>query len=172
MSSLRSQQRTPRLVLSPYEPGDAEPLFAIMSDPVAMQHTYTAPSLQQCANRLAAFEEKRSSLGFAPWVVRLNAIGNVVGWGGLNVDPEDPAWGVEVSYALTPSVWGCGYATELVRHSLAHASNALSIAQVQAFARPENAASIRVLAKCGFSYKCYVPSLERNQYCFKVENAA
>ena len=88
----------------------------------------------------------------------------IVGWGGLNVDPHDHGWGVEVSYFLDPACWGRGFATELVRASLDHAFGALALPEVGAFARPDNAASIRVLEKAGFAFVRFEPRLERNHY--------
>jgi RimJ/RimL family protein N-acetyltransferase len=96
----------------------------------------------------------------------------VVGWGGLSVDPEEPEWGLEVSYAFAPAAWGRGYATELVRFSVAYAQGPLSAREVHAFARPENTASLRVLAKAGFSYLRFESTLERNHYIVTVPNAA
>jgi RimJ/RimL family protein N-acetyltransferase len=88
----------------------------------------------------------------------------VVGWGGLGVDPFDPGWGPEVSYFFHPAHWGRGLATELVRASLEHGFGALTLRAIGAFARPENAASIRVLEKCGFRLLGWEPALERNHY--------
>ncbi len=91
----------------------------------------------------------------------------IVGWGGLNVDPHDSGWGVEVSYFFAPAWWGRGFATELVRASLAHAFGGIALREVSAFARPESAASIRVLEKAGFAFLRFEPRLERNHYVAK-----
>jgi [ribosomal protein S5]-alanine N-acetyltransferase len=152
------------LVLRAFEPPDATALFQFMGDASAMQHTYLAPSLAHCLARLSAYEAMRPTLGFAPWVVCTQAAGEVVGWGGLSVDPDEPAWGLEVSYAFAPRVWGRGYATELVMRSLGFAFGVLSAAEVQAFAKPHNHASIRVLKKCGFSLLRFESSLQRDHY--------
>jgi RimJ/RimL family protein N-acetyltransferase len=135
-----------------------------MRDADAMRHAYVAPSLAHCASRLCADEALRSSLGFAPWVVRVATDGQIVGWGGLSVDPEQPGWGLEVSYDFARTAWGCGYATELVVLSLAHAFGPMAAPEVHAFAKPQNAASIRVLEKCGFSRLRFEPALERDHY--------
>jgi RimJ/RimL family protein N-acetyltransferase len=143
-----------------------------MSDAAAMQYTYIAPTLDHCSVRLGAYEAMRPRLGFAPWVARLSEDSEPIGWGGLSVDPEEPEWGLEVSYAFSPSAWGKGYATELVRISLAHAFGPLSAQEVHAFAKPENAASVRVLEKCGFSLLRYEPRLTRSHYLVQASIAA
>ena len=164
--------KTRNLILRPFESGDTPALYQFMNDPAAMQHTYVAPSLEHCSSRLGAYEAMRSTLGFAPWVARRSETNEIVGWGGLSVDPEEPQWGLEVGYAFAPASWGKGYATELVQFSLGYAFGMLSAQEVHAFAKPANAASTRVLEKCGFSILRYEPSLQRNHYLVCAPSAA
>ena len=164
--------KTNRLVLRHFQEAHAKPLFEFMRDTEAMKHTYVAPSYEKCLARLTAYEAKRPALGFAPWVAYTAKEGSIVGWGGLSVDPEEPEWGLEVSYAFAPDTWGQGYATELVTHSVAYAFKVLSAKEVHAFAKPHNAASVRVLQKCGFGLLRYEPSLERNHYLATRHSAA
>jgi RimJ/RimL family protein N-acetyltransferase len=51
-----------------------------------------------------------------------------------------------------------------VRAALAHGFEALGLPAIGAFARPDNAASIRVLEKCGLRFLRWEPALERNYY--------
>ena len=156
--------KTHRLVLHHFQEEHAKPLFEFMRDADAMKHTYVAPSYEKCLARLSAYEAMRPTLGFAPWVVHTAREAKLIGWGGLSVDPEKPEWGLEVSDAFAPHTWGQGYATELVMHSLAYAFGVLSANDVHAFAKPQNAASVRVLLKCSFGMLRYEPGLERNHY--------
>jgi ribosomal-protein-alanine N-acetyltransferase len=155
---------TARLTLRALEADDIGPLYDIQSDRDAMRLTYVAPSRDECARRLEAHEALRARLGFAPWVIVLRSEARVIGWGGLGADPFAPGWGVEVSYFLDPAHWGRGFATEVVRASLEHGFARLALPAIGAFARPENAASIRVLEKCGFTFLRYEPALARNHY--------
>ena len=155
---------TPRLVLRSLRDEDLGPLFEIQGDREAMRYTYTAPSPEECGRRLWEHERTRAEHGFAPWVVVLRSDGRVAGWGGLGVDPFAPGWGPEVSYFLHPALWGQGIATEVVRAALAHGFETHSLAVIGAFARPDNAASIRVLEKCGFRLLGWEQALERNRY--------
>jgi [ribosomal protein S5]-alanine N-acetyltransferase len=164
--------KTANLLLRQFVETDLPALYGFMSDASAMQHTYVAPSLENCRNRLAAYEAMRSTLGFAPWTARVAEDAEPIGWGGLSVDPEEPEWGLEVSYAFSPSVWGKGYATELVKASLAYAFGPLMAREVHAFAKPTNTASVRVLAKSGFSFLRYEPRLQRGHYIVQVPSAA
>jgi [ribosomal protein S5]-alanine N-acetyltransferase len=161
---LLTELSTERLALCAYEPDDAAVLFAFMSNASAMRFTYIASSVASCHERLQRYEDSRPTLGYAPWVVREKEGRQVVGWGGLSIDPEEPEWGIEVSYSFSPSAWGKGYATELVSFCCSHAFEVVGATSLQAFAMPENRASLRVLEKCGFGYVRFVPDLKRNFY--------
>jgi RimJ/RimL family protein N-acetyltransferase len=143
---------------------DVDPLFEIQGDAHAMRFTYCAGSREATREFLDAHAARFAEDGFAPWTLVCKADGRVVGWGGLNRDPHAPHWGTEVSYFVHPACAGRGYATELVRASLALAFDALGLAEVGAFTRPANRASARVLQKCGFAFVQYVSELERDQY--------
>ncbi len=69
-----------------------------------------------------------------------------------------------MGYFLHTAYWGQGFATELVRAALHHGFDTLSLDLIGAFARPENAASTRVLEKCGLRRLGFVAELERDQY--------
>lgn len=66
--------------------------------------------------------------------------------------PEPAAGGVsetEVGYGLVTEAWGWGFATEALRALLVHTDEAG--VRVRASVAPENARSLRVLAKAGFT---------------------
>ena len=129
-----------------------------------MRYTHADASLRECRRRVAAHDRQRRRDGYGPWTVVTKADGRVVGWGGLYVDPFIPGWGPEVGYFFRREAWGHGYASELVAASLDLADRELGLAVVRAFARPENAASRRVLEKAGFETVRFVPELERWLY--------
>ena len=155
---------TSRLTLRPFRDEDVDALFEIQGNREAMRYTHAASSREDCARWHRAYAALESTLGFAPWTLVLRAEGRVIGWGGLNVDPFEPGWGIELSYYLHPMHWGQGYATELVRATLQHAFATLELEAVGAFVRPANVASTRVLEKCGMTLEGYEPRLERNRY--------
>ena len=79
-----------------------------------------------------------------------------VGRAGLEIAAEDvcAALGepkaVELLYALMPSQWGRGYATEIGRMLAGLALGPLDLESVIAYTLPVNTRSRRVLEKCGF----------------------
>ncbi len=74
----------------------------------------------------------------------------MIGFGGVTVSKEFDD--LNLSYHLQPESWGQGYATELVRETLTFAFDNLHADRVIGLVRPVNAASKRILEKCGFTF--------------------
>lgn len=72
----------------------------------------------------------------------------VLGSIGFFGPPDADAGEVEVGYGLVPEAQGWGFATEALQGLLAELGPGIA---VRASIRPENAASLRVVAKCGFT---------------------
>ena len=163
---------TPRLLLRPVRPSDAEAVFAFAGDRAAMRYTHCHASLRECRRRLAGFEWQRRRYGFAPWAAVGRDDGRLLGWGGVYLDPFDSGWGPELGYRFHPAAWGRGYATELAAACLGWADTVLRLPKVIAFAHPENPASSRVLVKAGFAAVRPVPEMERILYCRQLGRPA
>ncbi len=155
---------TERLLLRRFEATDLEPLWRIHGDKQAMRFTFSPDSREESEQHLRAYAALYEPHGYAPWTAVLRESGRVVGWGGLNVDPRAPGWGVEVSYFFDPEFYGRGLATELVAATLAHGFDELELQAIVAFTRPAKRASARVLEKSGFRLLGYVDELERNRF--------
>lgn len=82
-----------------------------------------------------------------PYLVERRDDGALVGSTGLTFDGEHRA---STGYLLARDAWGQGYATEILRAMIAVASS-LQLPDLTAVCHPENMASARVLAKCGFA---------------------
>jgi ribosomal-protein-alanine N-acetyltransferase len=167
--------KTERLLLRAPMHEDIDALFEIQSDREAMRHTYVATNRDDTKRHLEAYSNRFIEDGFAPWTAVLHhgsdeQEGRVVGWGGLNRDPKEPHWGIEVAYFIHREYWGRGLATELVRASLAHAFRDLALEEVIAFTRPANLGSQRVLKKAGFKFTRHVAELERGLYTVDRES--
>lgn len=57
----------------------------------------------------------------------------------------------EIGYGIDPAFWGNGYATEAVAAAVDWALAQPGVTQIEAETDPDNGASQRVLAKCGFT---------------------
>lgn len=152
---------TERLILRRPRLADVPELFEFLGDPKAMQFTHVDRSFKECRRRVAVHEWRRRKDGYAPWTAELKESNRIIGWGGLYDDPFDPGWGVELGYYFHPDAWGKGFASELTKAALQEADEALKLPKVAAFARQENTASRRLLAKAGFTLVRYVPEMER-----------
>lgn len=162
---------TGSLLLRAPSPEDVDAVFEIQGDREAMRYTYVAPDRDATARFLDAYAARFHLDGFGPWVALLKGESRVVGWGGLNKDPNAPHWGPEVSYFIHRSYQGRGLATELVRAALELAFRDLGLPEVSAFTMPGNAPSRRVLEKTGFVLVRYVPELERAWYVIRSGDA-
>jgi RimJ/RimL family protein N-acetyltransferase len=79
------------------------------------------------------------------------ATGAVVGSAGFKAPPDADAV-VEIAYGLEPEYWGRGYAREAARALCEYALREGGAQCVRAHTKPDNPASHRVLAACGFVY--------------------
>jgi RimJ/RimL family protein N-acetyltransferase len=157
-------RHTSRLILREFRSSDVDALFEIQGDREYMRFTYASPSREACAAWLQQYVDAAPQTGFAPWTVLHRGEQRIIGWGGLSIDPTAPQWGPEVSYFIHRDYQGAGFATELVMAALTYGLAELELPHIAAFTRPENAASIRVLLKCGFEWIRYEPTLDRNHY--------
>ena len=152
---------TDRLILRRPILGDVPILFEFLGNANAMRFTQCDTSYKKCRRRVAVHEWFRRRDGYAPWTIMTKDDRRIIGWGGLYNDPFDTGWGVEIGYHFHPEVWGNGYASELVLASLEIADGVLNLAEIRAFAHPENVASQRVLTKSGFREERFVAEMNR-----------
>jgi [ribosomal protein S5]-alanine N-acetyltransferase len=155
---------TDRLILREYVATDVDALYEIQGDRDYMRFTHWSESRDACEAWLQQYVDAAPDVGFAPWTVVHRADRRIIGWGGLNIDPNARDWGPEVSYFIHSDYQGAGFATELVRASLGVGFAELKLPAIGAFTRPDNVGSARVLTKCGFEFVRYEPTLERNHY--------
>ncbi len=155
---------TERLLLRPFQNDDVVSLYDIQCNPESMQYTFCASSLNESKERLQAYAAQLHQYGYAPWTILLKSNQKIIGWGGLNIDPFDPGWGIEVAYFFHPDCWGKGFATELVQTTIDHGFIKLGLSEINAYAHKNNSASIRVLEKCSFRFVGYESKLDRNRY--------
>ena len=130
---------TMRLTLHPASREEMEALMTAQEDP-AMRAAYG----EMPDGCLAHPEQWR---WYAPWLIALKngtCIGDVC-FKGLGDDGA-----VEIGYGINPPHEGKGYATEAVDAMVHWAFRQPGVVRVEAETDPGNAASQRVLAKCGF----------------------
>lgn len=107
---------------------------------------------QQVEIALAKDLDHWSTYGFGRWILRSGheTVGQakLAHWRSPNGDDE-----VEVGYALIPSAWGLGLATEAARGALARAAEQELASSIVAFALVGNDQSFRVMSRLGFDHE-------------------
>ena len=140
---------TPRLTIRPLSAADGPDLFAVFAAPAVMRYWNSSPPRDaiEAGEWAAHLEDMQRRLGYAQWRVSERAGDRLVGIAGLQ--PLDGGPEVELTYALEPSLWGRGYATEAGAAALAYGFEEAGLERVVGIAKPENRASAAVLRKLG-----------------------
>jgi RimJ/RimL family protein N-acetyltransferase len=86
--------------------------------------------------------------GFSKWIILDRSTGRSIGDSGLLV-LQDYGW-TDLGFRFAQPYWGKGLATEAAAAWVSIAFDELSLDRLTALVHPENASSIRVLAKLGF----------------------
>jgi RimJ/RimL family protein N-acetyltransferase len=146
---------TDRLTLSAHTAADYDAFAALWADPEVVRFISGKPSTpEESWTRLLRNIGHWSVLGFGGWLVRETATGRFIGEVGLAnyrraIEPklgDTP----EAGWVLTPAAHGLGYATEAVSAILAWSETELGCTRTVCIISPENIASQRVAAKCGY----------------------
>jgi RimJ/RimL family protein N-acetyltransferase len=144
--------RTDRLTLRPLEPSDAVVLHRIYQSDGVLRYfpTTVPPPLEKLERFVATQREHWEKHRFGNWAVLPDGETDIAGWAGLQYLPE---LGVtEVGFLLDRPFWGRGFATEAARESIRVGFEDCALDHIIALAHPENAASRRVIEKCGMTY--------------------
>ena len=145
---------TPRLIIRPFEPRDAEPWLAMVNDLDVNRYLPRGPlptldSFRSVIERRHVMERDR---GHALWAVDSKETGSFVGQCGL-VPVEGKGPEIDLAYHFNKASWGKGYATEAATAVLAYGLGPLGLDRVIAVVMPENAASCRVVEKAGLRFE-------------------
>ena len=134
--------KTKRLTLRAAKQDDLHALFAIFSDPCAMQFWSTAPHetparTQENLDRLIASAAEQ----LVYFVIEMN--GRVIGTAGMHKDNE-------VGFLLHPDYWRKGIVTEAMDAIIPYLFAETDVTELTADADPRNEASVGLLKSLGF----------------------
>jgi RimJ/RimL family protein N-acetyltransferase len=90
--------------------------------------------------------------GTGQWAVEERVTGDFLGRAGLHNPPREDWPAVEVGWVLHPNYWGRGYATEAGRRAVQYACAELDVPELFSVILPENARSIALAQRLGFSF--------------------
>lgn len=146
---------TPRLRLRRIVPADLDALVELDADPLVMRYishgepTPRSRYEEQYLPRFLAMYETTPQLGY--WIAETRAARSFIGWFHLRPDRYD-AGQQELGYRLRRTAWGQGYATELGRALVDYGFERVGAGVISARALRDNAASRRVMEKCGLRF--------------------
>jgi len=136
---------------------DADALFALHSDERVMKY-WSFPAWTERAQAVAHIERmarERTQMEFYPWVATLPGDDTLVGTCSLFGVHRDHLRGV-IGYALSPSLWGRGLASDMLALALGHAFDGIGLNRIEADIDPENVASCRLVERAGFKREGYL----------------
>ncbi len=145
--------QTERLILREFDEADVAAFYVLGSDPAIIRFTGDPglSSLEHAREVLSCrpLADYRK-YGFGRWACVHKPNGEVIGFAGLK-HLEDLKE-VDIGYRLLPAYWGVGLATEAGRAVIDYGFAHLHLKEIIGLADGENAASVRVLEKLGFSF--------------------
>ncbi len=147
---------TERLLLRRITTDDVADLFAIRSNPIAMQYIDRpiAKTHEDALNLISVIEDIYSKQDGVNWVISLKTnkilIGNFGFW-----RMDKPNFRAEIGYILHPKFYRKGIMNEVLSAAIEFGFNHLQLHSIEANINPENEASKQLLIKNGFVQEAY-----------------
>lgn len=160
---------TERLLLRHLEPQDADAVYAVIGDPVAMQY-YPRPFTRDDALMWIEHNRQRYATdGYGLCAVVLKASGAVIGDCGLSQQVIENRPELEVGYHFQRKHWGNGYATEAARGCMKMAFERFAAGKVISLIRPENMPSRRVAERNGMTVERQIMRAELPHLVYAIK---
>ncbi len=144
---------TSRLIVRQFTNDDAENFFLLNGDEEVVRYIRKPLNKDEADKFLQQnIEYCTANPHLGRWSVDEKNTNNFVGSCALIPLPfEDEKDKIQIGYALLPSAWGKGYATELTLAGIDYYFNQHLFNELHAITSMPNIASQRVLLKCGFA---------------------
>lgn len=150
--------KTPRLVIRQFTQDDVGNLFSLNSDPEVMRYLGRPASREVLRDKIIPFHlgvyQRFDRLG--TWAAESADTGEFLGWFHFRAEDGDIT-SIHLGYRLHRSAWNKGYATEGSMALINMGFTDLGVRRVFAHLMKANAASRRVLEKCGLTLVNTVP---------------
>ena len=156
MTGIAPVHETARLRLRGFRASDLDAQAAAMTDPGVVRHLGGSPmSREDTWRKILASPGLWALLGYGYWVAERREDGAYLGQIGFADFKRDMSPGIEtipeMGWIMARHAQGQGYATEAALAALAWADETLGGGEIVAIISHENAPSIRIAEKCGFS---------------------
>jgi RimJ/RimL family protein N-acetyltransferase len=146
---------TERLTMRQFTEDDVDNLFGLNSDPEVMRYiTGGRPTpREELRDEVIPFHlavyQRLDRLG--TWAAESAATGEFLGWFHFRPGPSTDITNIDLGYRLRRSAWNKGYATEGSRALIGMGFTILRVERVFGHTMTVNAASRRVMEKCGMT---------------------
>lgn len=140
---------TDRLRLRHLTEDDADALFAVLGDPVALHLWPRSYTCDQVADWIRWCQESYRKHGYGLWAVVLKRTGECIGDCGITVQTVDGQPEDEIGYHLQRKHWGNGYATEAAAACRDYAFGELGKSRVISLIMPNHLKSRAVAERIG-----------------------
>jgi RimJ/RimL family protein N-acetyltransferase len=148
-----------------------EALLAIYNDPRVAEWLGGPRSRSEWLNWLGSRLTHWDRHGYGDWVFEERDGNALVGRAGLRWVTIDQQSEVEVGYAVAADRWRSGFATEMTAAVL-EAGFGAGLESIVAFTLPDNAASRRVLEKCGLTYEKEIDWAARPHVLYRIRKGS
>jgi len=163
MSGVNLELETDRLLLRPLVENDWDMAMETFTDPEVMEFVADVANEETLAEEMKTYIRRGAGGRIGVWCVLQRETGEKLGTVillPLPIEEDDTDWSllqedkypdadIEVGYVLKRSAWGNGYATEACCRLVRFAFEETGLDEVVAVTDPRNAASQKVLRKCG-----------------------
>lgn len=149
---------TPRLILRPLEPKDAEDMFTMDKNPSVHKYLWQKPvqEIDEVIKVINYVNEQYQRNNIGRFATILKESGEFIGWTGIKFVDDHTENGntnfFDYGYRLDERFWNKGYATEATQFWLNYGLNELKVDNLNAYTHSENGASNQVLKKVGFNF--------------------
>jgi RimJ/RimL family protein N-acetyltransferase len=145
---------TGRLLLRRWKSADVDALAGLYTNP-AIGRWLGPLTRDDAQSTVARYEHHWDVFGFGRFAVEDRGDGRLVGRVGIMRQPDwtETPEKDEVGWVIAADRWGEGLASEAADAAIRDALDRVGLERVVSFTMPENAASRRVMEKCGLSYR-------------------
>ena len=141
---------TERLIIRSFVEADVDALAPILADPEVMRYIGTGAPMtraeaQSYVERCIHHER---TVGYARYALNVKDSGDLIGFCGYAPMRDY----IDFGYRMASRYWGRGLAMEAAAPIVDYGFRDLNLPEIVATAFPENARSLRVIEKLGFTY--------------------
>lgn len=142
-----SMIQTPRLLIDPFTPEDAEGFFKLSHNPGFALYPINDYRQKDTESARQWIESQRGK-----FAVREISSDGLIGMGGLTPWSWEGEALVDITYRLRDSAWGRGLGMELARALVEHGFSTLGLGEITATITPDNLPSLKIAERLGMKF--------------------